>query len=81
MFPEDGGEEVVLLFDTAFDYSAGKDQKKLNGLAMLLTCLEDGTESDFGENNQLSIPLLCKMQALQAAYKLGRATGPGLDGS
>jgi hypothetical protein len=63
-----GGEEIAQLFDDGWESDAGNDQIKLNGLAMLLMLLEDNEIGD--DNSSLRIPLLCKIQALGAAYQL-----------
>jgi hypothetical protein len=69
MFPDERFDEIGQLFDASADRGADGDQWKLSGLAMLLDCLEDTdefTEQDIG------IPILAKLRALQAAYWLGR---------
>ena len=67
----DMGDEIIKLFDSSFDCSAENNQVKLNGLAMLLNCLENYDEDEDGDSS-LHSSLLCKMQALQAAYILGK---------
>ena len=62
-------EEIVQLFDSGWNVDAKGDQIRLNGLAMLLTILEENEVAE--ENSSLAVPLLCKMQALSAAYQLG----------
>jgi len=71
MFPDERFNEIDQLFNEAFDKGAGKDQWKLNGLAMLLTCLEGGEEPE-DTLTTLDVPIICKQQALQAAYWLGK---------
>ena len=64
-----GGEEILQLFDDGWDFDAKDDQIRLNGLARLLEILESNEIGE--ENSSLRIPILCKVQALSTAYKLG----------
>jgi hypothetical protein len=67
MLPGEKFDEIGRLFDSASDRGAGDDQWKLNALAVLLTCLEDSENP--GED--IGVPLIAKIRALQAAYWLG----------
>ncbi len=72
MFPDERFDEIGALFDAGMEVESGEDQWKLNGLAMLVTCLEDriGDDPDI-DDTTLGVPIMVKMQALQAAYYLG----------
>ncbi|MCK4784008.1 MAG: hypothetical protein KAV87_09675 [Desulfobacteraceae bacterium] len=66
-------EIIIKLFDDAYDDEITKDSLHLiNGLTLLLTSLE---EDDFGGNSILDLPILCKSQALCAAYRIGYDKG------
>lgn len=67
MFPDERFEEIGKLFDESMGVGAGADQWKLDGLAVLLYCLEDMPDVNAGYN----VPLIAAVQALQAAYHLG----------
>lgn len=70
MFPDERFDEIGNLFDAIKEKNVGRDQWKINGLAVLLTCLEEECEEFDGTD--LGIPLLCKTRALEAAYHLGK---------
>jgi hypothetical protein len=69
MFPDERFDEIGQLFDASADRGAGADQWKLNGLAMLLTCLASTKQFD---GQDIGTPILANMRALQAAYWLGQ---------
>jgi hypothetical protein len=68
--------EILDAFDTAYNIPEDKiregDQAKINCLALLLTAIEDN--ADEKGNSTLDVPLICKIQALMAAYQLGKNT-------
>lgn len=77
MFPDERFDEIGRLFDEPLDadFGAGDDQWKLFGLAVLLGCLED--TQGHPDVDALGPPVLCKLQALEVAYRLGQLAGPG----
>ena len=71
-------DEIGKLFDESSDLSADKDQVILNGLALLLNCLENAADDPDVIGTSLGCPFLCKIQALQAAYHIGFLAGKNM---
>jgi len=71
MFPDERFDEIGQLFDSGSGLDIGEDQWRLNGLAVLLGCLEN-YDGEGPDPVDIESPLICKIRALEAAYQLGR---------
>jgi hypothetical protein len=60
-------EVIRTLFDCGFETHSDDRCWTLNGLVVLLQCLESLPD----DGSTLTVPTLCRMQAMQAAYNLG----------